>query len=225
MYIEDMEETQTQPKVQDNKSDEKTMRILFGAGVFLLLMGLMVIFQLLPDCKNTCKSAMTMMEVISAPALIAVAFLASGVIYHKVKKMPEKAAEMDSEEKVPFEILVKTMMTSYIVSLIICIIPSMIFSSIYRDSCSDAAYSECGNGVGIPYLAVVYPLVTAGAVIAGYKLSYLLFVPLSEIGHFPNGKAIMKHTTPKKEKFITLGAGLLAAIVILVTVILFMNSI
>lgn len=217
---------QPQPQVAPaKKSDDKTLKILFFVVVFVLLLSLFIVAQFLPGCKVRCENAMTMLEVVFIPVLIAVAILAAGVIFRKIKKMPEKSDAADSYiDEVPPTAFVKIMMASYLISLTINAIVGSIFGANLKGSCGNAASDLCANGVVFPYYALVFPLTLVGSTFAGWKLSYLLLVPLAEVGTFPNGKKIMKHDTPKQVKWFVMGAAVLASLIVLVISIIFVKS-
>ena len=207
------------------KSDDKTLKILFFVVVFVLLLGLFVVAQFLPGCKVRCENAMTMLEVVFIPIMIAVSILAAGVIFRKIKKMPEKSDAADSYmDEVPPTAFVKMMMMSYLISLVINTIVGGIFGANLNGSCGNAASELCVNGAVFPYYAFVFPLTLVGSTFAGYKLTYLALVPLVEVGTFPNGKKIMKHDTPKQVKWFVMGAAVLASLIVLVISIIFVKS-
>ena len=218
---------QPQPQVAPaKKSDDKTLKILFFAVVFVLLASIIVLVQFIPGCKVRCKNAMAMLETVFVPIMAAVAIIASGVLFRKMKKLPEKKEETDSyANEVPPLAFVKILMMSYSISLLINVIVGGIFSANLRGSCENAASALCVNGVVVPYFVAVFPLTLVGSTIAGYKLSYLLLVPLVEVGTFPNGKKIMKRDTPKQVKWLVMGAAVLAALIVLVITIIFIKSI
>ena len=224
--MEQSQQTPQQTPVPPKKSDEKTLKILFCAVIFILALGFFALIQFLPFCKNQCKNAMTMLEVVCAPILMAVAIIASGVLYRKMKKLPEPNDKLDSYyDEVPPIAFVKILMTSYAISLLINAIVGGIFGAILKGSCGNAASVLCSNGLVVPYFVLVFPLTLVGSTFAGYKLSYLLFVPLAEVGTYPNGKKIMKHGTPKQVKWMTMAAAVLATLMVLVITIIYIKSI
>ena len=207
------------------KSDDKTLKILFFAVVFMLLASIIVLVQFIPGCKVRCKNAMAMLETVFVPIMAAVAILAAGVIYRKIKKIPEKSDAASSYmDEVPPTAFLKLLLISYSISLLINAIVGSIFGANLRGVYENAASSLMANGVVVPYYAIVFPLTLVGSTFAGYKLSYLLMVPLAEVGTFPNGKKIMKHDTPKQVKWFVMGAAVLASLIVLVISIIFVKS-
>ena len=218
---------QAQPQVAPakKKTDDKILKILFFAVVAILLLSIFVSVQFLPSCKVHCRNAMTMLEVVCVPIVIAVSILAAGVIIRKIKKIPEKSDAASSYgDEVPPTAFLKLLLISYSISLLINAIVGSIFGANLRGVYENAASSLMANGVVVPYYAIVFPLTLAGSTFAGYKLSYLLMVPLAEIGTFPNGKKILKHDTPKQVKWFVMGAAVLASLIVLVISIIFVKS-
>lgn len=214
-----------QAPVQPKKSDEKVLKILFGIVVFVLFLVLLSVIQFLPSCKNQCKNAMTMFEVVIIPVLIAVSMIAAGVLYRKVKKLPEPVDKLDSYyDEVPPIAFIKILMASYAVSALVNAIVGGIFGAVLKGSCGDAAFMGCKDGLVVPYYVFIFPLTLVGTAFAGYKLSYLLFVPLAEVGTYPNGKKIMKRGTPKQVKWMAMAAAVLATLMVLVITIIYIKS-
>ncbi len=216
-------EQDAQKPLPAKKSDDKVTKILLGVVFVIVMVALFVIAEILPFCKETCKEGLTILEVAAAPVILCVAVLVAGVLYNKMKKLPEKRAEIPSSEEVPLPMLMRLLMTSYTISILICMIPSAFYVSNMIEKCGGAEYKSCGTEVNIPYFAFFFPVSVAIAVFAAYKLTYLLWVPLFEDGRYPNGNPIMRHATPRKVKFMTLGAAVAAAIMALVLSIVATN--
>ena len=224
--MEEAEQKQeaTQPAAKPKKENLLALKIIYGLVIFIVYIFFYVLIELLPVCKEECSAKLTSMEVLCIPIMLALSALAAETIVDQTKKIEEKLIEEPSKE-ISLQTLFKALMGASIASLILCGIPNLIFMGILNGNCESHDYASCGSaGLIAAYYYFFFPLIAAGAVYGGYKLSYLVFVPLRCIGTFPNGKEIMKHVTPMWARIATMGISAITVILILVMTLISINS-
>ena len=224
--MEEAEQKQeaTQPAAKPKKENLLALKIIYGLVIFIVYIFFYVLIELLPVCKEECSVKLTSMEVLCIPIMLALSALTAETIVDQTKKIEEKLIEEPSKE-ISLQTLFKALMGASIASLILCGIPNLIFMGILNGNCESHDYASCGSaGLIAAYYYFFFPLIAAGAVYGGYKLSYLVFVPLRCIGTFPNGKEIMKHVTPMWARIATMGISAITVILILVMTLISINS-